>query len=983
MMNRSVMNRQMFKKGGAAGFPDLSGDGKITRKDVLMGRGVEFKQDGGPAGRVPNDVQAIFNGLVNAMRGSKTDVAGYVAQNQQDLMDIAKMFPNTAPMIEEGFKTFMGMMGPGESVTESPLTTEENGRFNVYPPTQMQMGGEPMAAAMEQGNMAPAPMPANLGPAEMDGIASQVNPEVLAMLQGAARSFGDPEQAESFEEMMNMVRGVPATEEERRQELAGVVGPSDAQQTPDSVLALLQPTMLLMGLPETEVDTGGIGPMAQTAMDVPVQGDMAEGIMSMAAPASEGASPPVNFNQGGEVLRFENGGVPRYQGLVPYARTTRGELPVRRIKPAPDINVATTRTKSPNFRQLNPVDITSAVTGISTPTTKSSAGTKPTMDDYSGGQYEPTKTLRELYQERLPLLEEITAAGKDNTAAQIQFFSDLAKAGAAFAQPTAPGQSVVSKLAQSLSESGISENVARLAASRAATEQALKLKAFEGAEKELSAEEATRRASALQAQQALTRGIEAFKGRKFEVKQGEDAFARQRALKQEEAALNDLTSRLEASRSFMSQAEILARQGEIEGAKIKLSKALEANAKEVEHQRTIDTLNLTQAYKLEAMSEQEDISSRLQVENNLAAAALQRNRLEQEKTLKDKELSQKKKEFAYRKEQDQILNKLKKDEIAIKQHAADLKRLSEKAKQYEKPGAYVPALLNEVVPYVRGAGTPSEQKGEEVYYKLWGSGEVPENEKRAREISTMLENAMNPRTVYEGPEKGYVLKPAVRYSPEIAKAIVDRGNRVGDISERVRANAEIQLAAGNKNALNKILEEMDKSTTSMFDGMAKIAQEPVSITVSKAASDLKDAFGATGLATRALNLALRFADMPGTSSADRGAYIARRIFVDGLTASLAALPGKENVKIQDLLTSVIPGDFLVANSPESFYSKAQTYLGSLEAGIDRLERSAKIATISPENLEKRLMALNELYSTRNGVLALMKELDLQNNITGK
>jgi len=318
------MNRQMFKKGGPAGFPDQNGDGKITQKDILMARGVEFKQDGGPAGKVPNDVQAIFNGLVSAMRGSKTDIAGYVAQNQQDLMDIAKMFPNTAPMIEEGFKTFMGMTGPGESVTESPLTTQERGlpgkadtlegvRFNVYPPTQMQMGGEPMAAAMEQGNMAPAPMapppmPANLGPAEMDGIASQVNPEVLAMLQGAARSFGDPEQAESFEEMMNMVRGVPATEEERRQELAGVVGPGDAQQTPDSVLALLQPTMLLMDSPETEVDTGGIGPMAQTAMDVPVQGDMAQGIMSMAAPEPEGASPPVNFSQGGEVLRFENGG---------------------------------------------------------------------------------------------------------------------------------------------------------------------------------------------------------------------------------------------------------------------------------------------------------------------------------------------------------------------------------------------------------------------------------------------------------------------------------------------------------------------------------------------------------------------------------------------------------------------------------------------------------------------------------------------------
>ncbi len=31
----------------AGGFPDLSGDGKITKKDVLMGRGVVKKQRGG------------------------------------------------------------------------------------------------------------------------------------------------------------------------------------------------------------------------------------------------------------------------------------------------------------------------------------------------------------------------------------------------------------------------------------------------------------------------------------------------------------------------------------------------------------------------------------------------------------------------------------------------------------------------------------------------------------------------------------------------------------------------------------------------------------------------------------------------------------------------------------------------------------------------------------------------------------------------
>ena len=50
----SIMNKNLGKaKGGsisklkAGGFPDLSGDGKITKKDVLMGRGVVKKQRGG------------------------------------------------------------------------------------------------------------------------------------------------------------------------------------------------------------------------------------------------------------------------------------------------------------------------------------------------------------------------------------------------------------------------------------------------------------------------------------------------------------------------------------------------------------------------------------------------------------------------------------------------------------------------------------------------------------------------------------------------------------------------------------------------------------------------------------------------------------------------------------------------------------------------------------------------------------------------
>ena len=44
-----AMRKQMAKGDEAKkenGFPDLSGDGKITRKDILMGQGVEFAEGG-------------------------------------------------------------------------------------------------------------------------------------------------------------------------------------------------------------------------------------------------------------------------------------------------------------------------------------------------------------------------------------------------------------------------------------------------------------------------------------------------------------------------------------------------------------------------------------------------------------------------------------------------------------------------------------------------------------------------------------------------------------------------------------------------------------------------------------------------------------------------------------------------------------------------------------------------------------------------
>ena len=202
------MSRQMFAKGGAAGFPDMNNDGNITQADILMGRGVELKAEGGIA----------------------------------------------------------GMMEPPAAEQLDPQAVEQ-------------------------------------------------------MMMAASQSTGDLEGAQNYEQMMNMVRGDDATMGERREELAGVVGPEDAMQTPESVLALVQPVMQIAAVDQ------GIGELAQEQMQQPMQGPMAGGIMeNVAPPQPAGGPPPVNFKDGGLVRRGDNQPVIKMQevGIHFKKRMRRG-----------------------------------------------------------------------------------------------------------------------------------------------------------------------------------------------------------------------------------------------------------------------------------------------------------------------------------------------------------------------------------------------------------------------------------------------------------------------------------------------------------------------------------------------------------------------------------------------------------------------------------------------------------------------------------
>ena len=147
---------------------------------------------------------------------------------------------------------------------------------------QPEMGMDQMAMmAQEQG----------VDPAQLQGA--------LEMAQGQMQQI---DNAENYEQVINGIRGDEQPIEARYAELTSVVGQEDSQATPESVLTLLQPVMQMAAVDQ------GIGGLAAEEMTAPIEGPMAEGIMST---VGMGEPDPVNFSQGGPVIHMAEGGEPK------------------------------------------------------------------------------------------------------------------------------------------------------------------------------------------------------------------------------------------------------------------------------------------------------------------------------------------------------------------------------------------------------------------------------------------------------------------------------------------------------------------------------------------------------------------------------------------------------------------------------------------------------------------------------------------------
>lgn len=187
-------------------------------------------------------------------------------------------------------------------------------------PLFRQMGG-PAEADMAQ--MAAMGQQFLMPEAQPPMAPQQVDPQQAAMVQAqeqhnmedgqkvgemyASEMMNQIEMAEDPKSMIDAFRGNEKPLEARYAELAGYVGEADANKTPESVLAMVQPTIMMTE--EGAVDSG-IGELMQglvQSVEMEPESQMAQGVGELMAMGA-GNTPPVNFNQGGAVRHYAPGG---------------------------------------------------------------------------------------------------------------------------------------------------------------------------------------------------------------------------------------------------------------------------------------------------------------------------------------------------------------------------------------------------------------------------------------------------------------------------------------------------------------------------------------------------------------------------------------------------------------------------------------------------------------------------------------------------
>ena len=164
--------------------------------------------------------------------------------NNRRMFRNARRMANGGPVSAKGQGIASGMEPPMPPPMPPMGGPPMGGPPMPPPPMGAPMGGPPMPPPPVGGPPMPPPPMGDMPPPPMGGGIPGPDSEEAMMAAQLADDFERSlDEADSPEQMLNTMRGEPATLEQRIAELASIVGETDAKKTPNSVLVLLQPLM--------------------------------------------------------------------------------------------------------------------------------------------------------------------------------------------------------------------------------------------------------------------------------------------------------------------------------------------------------------------------------------------------------------------------------------------------------------------------------------------------------------------------------------------------------------------------------------------------------------------------------------------------------------------------------------------------------------------------------------------------------------------
>ena len=298
----------------------------------------------------------------------------------------------------------------------------------------------------------------------------QASAQALAgMAQGMEDLNQQLENAENYTGVMDALRGNTASVKERRGELAQLVGDKDANKTPESVLTLVQPTMMFLEV-------------AENAQQNPQQS--APGGINNLPLQSPGAQPTMPSGGGGITNFFAGVRSPGTQEAV--ARMEQGEQPVRRAPGSPPEGEIVTTLSPLQLQTVTPQDIfaqyPAAQQFITAPVAPGP------FEEYLGKAKSSIGSFIPQARSTTDILKEYQTTLGDPTKdlAKSSFYGGLTKFGAQLAQKEggllAGGSEALLDVAP-----GISEDFTKVTQAKTKQDQAMKLAALQQSQAEKKA----------------------------------------------------------------------------------------------------------------------------------------------------------------------------------------------------------------------------------------------------------------------------------------------------------------------------------------------------------------------------------------------------------------------------------------------------------------------------------------------------------------